>query len=162
MTSRLMGYHLCSGGYCMDIMLRCDDDGTFTVVEPKDASEGVIETVRKLEERHRHMKTAEARAKEMLVRLLTDEQRETFQSGYINVTGSCGGAYRIYCGESYSGNIVSFQKNGERRGSYCAHPEWGRDLPRHDMFLGQLLLLTCDEPTFLKVAVFYRAYPPGA
>lgn len=157
--------HICSAiggkGYCLDVTIRVADDGSHTVVEPGNIPKAVVEYVRELGEQERRRRVAEARAKEMLVRLLTDEQRETFtRSGYIDVTGSAGGNYRINCGTSYSGNIALPRSDGgTKRGMYCAHPSdrgprgW---LPLHDMFLGQMLLITTDEPTFLDVAVFYR------
>lgn len=147
---------------CADIGVTINPDGTHYVELPDGIPDATAIMVRRyvlerLERSHRQAQ-AEARAQELLVRVLTDEQRQTFERNkYVDVTGSAGGAYRIYCGPSYSGNIRALF--GMER-AFCVYPAYqrpkdGESMPRHDAFLGQLLLIATDEPKFLKVAVHY-------
>lgn len=120
-----------------------------------------------LDEASQTRRGAEARAKGLFVRLLSDKQRKTFtDKGYIEVTGASGCTYRIECGGGYSGNVLWVQGRNVL-GRFCAHPgayqgDMYVPLPRHDAFLGQLLLISTDEKKFLQKAVYSRAHRPGA
>lgn len=124
-----------------------------------------------------HQAAAEARSKELLLRVLGPERRKLFlEKSYIDVTTKTGHSYRIDCGGSYSGNV--FLVKGDDRQvqtQFCIYPnprkvetfvldEWGNHvlhpLPRYDMFLGQMLLLETDEEKFCMVGVSHGPERP--
>lgn len=156
--------------HCLEVEVEISGDRAhYTVIIPEMAMacipESTVAWIRQRVganiDRMRVQETAEARAKELFVRMLTDEQRRTLETArFIQVTGSAGGNYLIHCGQSYSGNVVRMKRNGERGPSFCGYPSYTRPagvsgMPRHDMFLGQLLLIQTDEKRFLDVAVRY-------
>lgn len=110
--------------------------------------------------------TAERRAKEFLLSLLTTEQRAAYaDTGRIPVTGSDGGKYEIERG--YSGNVILDQNDRWSTYRKCAHPtmtervqidnlgeEW-LQLPFEDAMAAQLLRIQADEAGFLEVANNY-------
>lgn len=76
-----------------------------------------------------------------------DEMR---RRGYVHVTGSAGGRYRIY---PRIGRTERIERHGSREyGSarFCLHPD--ERLPQADISLGHYLLLLTDEPAFLEAA----------
>lgn len=160
--------HLCDerGGFynCVDVRATDGVDGQFTITHPENLTEAIRERALQqlIETRERQIieQSAEARSKELLIRLLSTEQRKTFMDdSRIYVTAASGRRYRIDCHGGYSGNIHWLAGGGGRRGSYCIYPTSGypKSLPRHDAFLGQLLLLTTDEEKFRRVGVFFEA-----
>lgn len=163
--------HLCDergvGFYgCTDVYGTCGADGQFIIIRPENLSEALRERALQqfIETRARQdiEQAAEDRSRELLTRLLSTEQRETFAaSNHIYVTAASGRRYRIDCGGGYSGNVHWLAEDEKRRqGTYCIYPNPSsyRDrLPRHDAFLGQLLLLSTDEEEFRRVGIFYKA-----
>jgi hypothetical protein len=104
---------------------------------------------RQADERTQRRRQAEARARALLLSLLTEDARATFaDTGVIHVVGSAGGRYRIERG--YSGNI----HGGGRE--YCAHPRMtspeGDRMPMEDAMIAQMLMIQTDEPGFLEIA----------
>jgi hypothetical protein len=105
---------------------------------------------RRYEEQQREHQAVKARAEELLVALLSDEQAETWrQHDWFTVRGSSTGrAYRVRRG--VAGNVDRMAEVGdEAEVTYCAHPP---GLPAEDVNLAQLLLLATDEEEFLRVA----------
>ena len=103
---------------------------------------------------------ARDRADELLLSILSPEQRATYQdSGEFLVVGSAGGLYVIRRG--VSGNISWIDQDGNVGGVLCAHPTM-RDgwMPDQDVAVSQLLALTTDEPAFVAVANVHRGSRP--
>lgn len=104
-------------------------------------------------ERRRRGTPEQRKAMRLLRTWLTPEQRGELQRRrYFSVTGSAGGRYRIMPG---SGVTAKLERHGAREFghacSYCLHDELG-ELPKADVALAHLLLLTTDEPRFLSLA----------
>lgn len=156
-----------TGNRYVDVRVTIDGDGIYTIVGfPMGTRRALKNDVRAQVEREnefrRNQVHADQRAKALLLRMLTETQRATFDAHqYIDVTTEeSGRVYRIDCNAGYSGNIRRLKKNTDTptRHSYCVYPgcTWGEYAPpTHDMFLGQLLLLRTDEKTFLEVAHRY-------
>jgi hypothetical protein len=98
--------------------------------------------------------TAEARATELLISLLPEDQKEYYRlNGQFEIIGSNGTRYRITRG--IAGNIYWLDAEGRVGGSLCCHAPVGsgdRWMPTQDVMLGQMLALQTDEPDFLRVA----------
>lgn len=98
------------------------------------------------------MRRVKRKAKIVLLRALTPEQREEFkQFGYVHVTGGkTQRRYRIR--EGRMGNIDVLDKAGKVRHRLCAHPR--EDLPDYDVMLTQVLYLRDaeNEEGFLSIA----------
>ncbi|MFA6046277.1 MAG: hypothetical protein WC718_14935 [Phycisphaerales bacterium] len=95
---------------------------------------------------------AQRRALRLLRTLLSAEQRRMLASTrYFYAEGSAGGLYRLIPGTAY---VHRVDRHGKRRYAdtgFCIHgPEDGS--PQADETIGQLLLLTTDEPGFLATA----------
>lgn len=134
-----------------------------------------LEEQERVRERQDRQLLAERRSRELLFRVLTDEQQAMFDTKeYFDVTGKSGRIYRIDCRGGYSGNVYwmgggddilarcryQFPPGVEIRGSFCVYPRYRPNvypiqrLPRHDAFLGQLLLIITDEDRFIEVGIF--------
>jgi len=102
--------------------------------------------------------TARARAEELLLSLLTDEQAASYtEHGWFEVRGSRGGRWRIRS-RGQAGNVDLMPEIGEiRQASYCCHPPGG--LPDADAHAAQMLHLVTDEEGFMRTAnlVTFRA-----
>lgn len=91
---------------------------------------------------------AEAKARVLLERALTQEQRrDLFARGYFYVKGKRF-TYRIR--EGHSGNVDALDARGCVISRFCAHP-LGR-VPFYDVMLAQKLWIETDENMFLKKA----------
>lgn len=119
---------------------------------------------RQAEERARN---AESRAEQLLKMVIPAEEYERWKhEGEIRVTGSEGGVYVIR-GNTHEGN-VDWYENGERVGSFCAHPRMrfsnGNRLPLPDAIAAQYLALVHDEWQFIATANVYNyaLYADGA
>jgi len=94
---------------------------------------------------------AEAKARVLLERALTPEQRRDLcASRYFYVKGKKF-TYRIR--EGHSGNVDAIDSSWCVISRYCAHP-LGR-VPVYDMMLAQKLWIETDENMFLKKAAPY-------
>lgn len=103
--------------------------------------------------RRREPTPGDLRATELLLSLLTDEQRQSYrQHGwFIVVGGSTGRRYRIRC-NSYQGNVDLLAANDNNRIEYrfCGHC---RDrIPLGDHLLAQKIMLEIDETAFIGLA----------
>jgi len=116
---------------------------------------------REQQERARIREQAHARAEELLLSLLTDEQAASRRErGWFEVRGSAGGRYRIRR-SSQAGNVDLMPETGEEReASYCCHPSGG--LPDADAHLAQMLALVTDEDRFLRTANVAYQRPEAA
>ncbi len=95
--------------------------------------------------------TARARAEELLLSLLTDEQAASYtENGWFEVRGSRGGRWRIRR-RGQMGNVDLMPEIGEvREASFCCHPPGG--LPDADAHVAQMLHLVTDEEGFRRTA----------
>lgn len=97
---------------------------------------------------------AEERARELLLSLLPEDQKDPYRlTGVFEIIGSHGTRYRIRRG--VAGNIDWLDADGHVGGNLCCHaPQGGGDrwIPTADVMVGQLLALKTDEPAFLRVA----------
>ena len=101
-------------------------------------------------ERTRVAMAAAARASELLIELLSDEQRRTWsEHRWFAVRGSASGrTYRIRAG--IVNNVDRLSEDGTVRDRVlCAHPT---DIPDDDCHLAQMLLLVTDENEFVRIA----------
>lgn len=113
------------------------------------------------DERRRVREAADARAGELLLSLLTEEQAATWREhGWFEVRGSRGGRWRIR-NRGQSGNVDLMPEIGEERdASYCAHPPGS--LPDPDAYVAQMLHLVTDEDGFKRTAnLHYRRRAAG-
>lgn len=119
------------------------------------------ESRRRLEREQREAKIAEdrilaqAKGLDLLLMLLTDEQRAQYDlNAVIPVRGSLGGMYEIetlYGG--VHGNVSQVDEHGCRLGRICVAPAMrvaGGPLPMADGWVGQLMAIKADEETFRK------------
>ncbi|HMA09764.1 MAG TPA: hypothetical protein VKP68_17935 [Ramlibacter sp.] len=94
---------------------------------------------------------ARARARKLLERALTPEQRRDLSTwGYFYVTGQRF-TYRIR--EGYSGNVEALDRRDCVISRYCAYPR--ARVPVYDVMLAQKLWIETDEDMFLKEAAPY-------
>jgi hypothetical protein len=103
------------------------------------------------QERNRRAAEADARARELLVSHLTDEQRDTLEKHkwFVVIGSMTRTAYRIRTDAGIAGNIAALA--GPHISYWlCCHLR--TDLPAHDHFLAQKLAIEYDEPRFLFVA----------
>ena len=92
---------------------------------------------------------ANARAEQLLLGVLSAEQRETYQRArHIIVTGRSGRRYRVRRGRV--GNVDVIGRNGHIESRLCAHP--GVWTPDADVMLAQLLHLQHDDDEFCRTA----------
>jgi hypothetical protein len=101
-----------------------------------------------LSDLHLPDQAAEAKARMLLERALTPEQRrDLFAKRYFYVKGRRF-TYRIR--EGHSGNVDALDSSGRVISRFCAHP-LGR-VPVCDVLLAQKLWIETDENMFLKNA----------
>lgn len=97
-----------------------------------------------------------SRAEQLLMSLLSDEQRRTRREhGWFEVRGSLGGRWRIR-NRGQSGNVDLMPQTGnERLMSFCIHPP--DRLPDADAHVAQMLGIVTDELAFRRTGnVTYR------
>jgi hypothetical protein len=121
----------------------------------REAEQRRAEYQRQAGERRERIQAANIRAEQLLLRLLSPEQRTSYEkSKYFEFTGSLGTRFRLHPG--YSGNVEVLDPDGEAIGGLCAHPNLymsdGFVLPQADSMIGQWLALRTDEVGFWKVA----------
>jgi hypothetical protein len=98
------------------------------------------------------MLKAEKKARALLRRSLTMEQRRELRSGRaFHVTAADGRRYRIEDGSAH--NVVLVDKDGDAI-RYCVVFRHHERLPNADLMLAQKLLLESDASAFLKMARF--------
>lgn len=127
--------------------------GTYTVPvtgatwwQAADTARDLTEYRRQAAEAARRRRAAEARALELLLSLLDDQQARSYQERrWFEVTGSDGGRYRIRR-DGQAGNIEELDAAGELAATWCIHPPGS--LPDADAHVAQLLHLQTDEPGF--------------
>lgn len=93
---------------------------------------------------------AEMRALALLKRQLNKEQHEEFVRNRCFTVISHDGQRKYRVNKGWSHNVERIDDGGKRMHSLCAHPS--ERVPEYDNMLAQLLLLTHDEPAFLRVA----------
>lgn len=92
--------------------------------------------------------SAEARARELLERCLSLEEKARLrQHGHIVV---CGAKNRYRIRQGRVGNVDVVGKNGIITGRLCAHPV--ASTPDFDTMLAQKLMIETDEAAFLRIA----------
>lgn len=108
------------------------------------------ESKRAREQREAERKAARERAMNLFLGTLTPRERQEYdKSKAFRVRGSRGTDYQITCA-GQSGNVLWYDKDGEVRGSMCAHPEGY--LPDPDAWLAQRLILMTDEKKFVNTS----------
>ena len=96
-------------------------------------------------------KVAKKRARVLLLRHLTPEQRRAMKrSGHFKVLAQSGNMYIIETTHGQARNVKQVSKEGRVLKTLCAHPE--SHVPDEDAFLAQKLLLESAEQEFLRVA----------
>jgi hypothetical protein len=113
------------------------------------------------EERVRQVHAAKAKARELLLVCLDEEQRRDYEERhYFTVTSDTGRRWRIKVHQGQSGNVELLGEHGQAVARYCAHPP--EYLPDGDAWLAQKLALEADEGAFLRVAnIQWHAVPAG-
>jgi hypothetical protein len=101
--------------------------------------------------------SADARAKDKLMRALTPQQRKSIEEhNFFDVVTKKKHVYRIYTAGTYSGNIEIIKPAPGRnnKASLCAHlnTAWNR-YPVWDHYLAQAIMLRQDEAGFRKKAL---------
>ena len=102
-------------------------------------------------DRRDEIRNARDKAQELLLRNLTEEQRESFvAAGFFMVIGQrTKKRYRIDR-NNYAGNIQELGQNNDAVARLCCH--LACDLPLADHLLAQKLSLEADEDAFLRLA----------
>lgn len=105
----------------------------------------------RLAAQERARSAARARAEALLQTHLDAVQRQQYEVEHCFDVGSADGArtYRLAHGVTHNVALLD-PDTGRAIRTYCAHP--GQELPVADVLLAQMLLLTCDEAAFLRVA----------
>lgn len=99
-----------------------------------------------------HWTNAEKVARELLMRMLNDEQRAQMeQNNRFRVVGSNG---RVYLIEPHKVMNILDERNGMR---YCGGPAGG--MPLSDFMLAQKIMLEHDAPAFLRACNSDRLFP---
>lgn len=99
---------------------------------------------------------AEARARELLLSLLSEEQREQLDQGYFEVVSSLGRTWRIRTG-GIVGNLALLNGDGVPMVTICGHLPG--QVPLSDHLIAQKIWLETDEVAFLDVANVHWAAP---
>ena len=104
---------------------------------------------REAETRRARLQVADARAHQLLLSVLTEEEARSYiERGFIEVRGSGGGWWRIHR-DGQAGNVDELEApGGARVASWCCHPP--EHLPDADAHLAQLLHLATDEEGFRR------------
>jgi hypothetical protein len=97
-----------------------------------------------------HDPEVRAAARELLLSMLDDEQRDEYEGdGRFHVHTADGErCYRITKGQS--GNVLLI-KDGRAKRRYCIHPP-GLRYPDEDAMVAQMMMLETDEAEFLRIA----------
>lgn len=103
------------------------------------------------------MEAASNRARELLFRHITLEQRRCFmENEHFDVVAADGATYRL-C-ERRSENIFKLDENGENVEGWCIHPR--EMVPVCDQLLAQKLMLESGDPSFFEIGVrFWERVP---
>lgn len=109
------------------------------------------DTERKYQEERTARIAAEAKAEQLLQRLLTAEQRDSLEKNQHFYLHSAGKKYRIDRGRT--GNVKLVDERDEVIESYCIHPS---GVPDADTMAAQKLMLEADPETFVRVANITR------
>lgn len=100
--------------------------------------------------RREERRALHARAEELLLRWLSDDQRRDYRDHRrFDLTGSDGRRWRIVC-RGQSGNVEVLGAGGEWVLRLCAHPPGG--LPDPDAWLGQALAIVTNAAEFEAIA----------
>lgn len=101
--------------------------------------------------RRREARKAEGRARALLYRHLSREQKRTLEKlGWFEVTGSDGRGYRIL--DHYGGNVYEIE-DGVETVRHCVVPDRAHPVPRPDLLLAQKVLLEADAAGFLEMSI---------
>ena len=101
--------------------------------------------------RKRKMSKAQVRAKALLYRYLTREQKWSLRAGKsFSVTGKDGHTYEI---KEFGCNNVTRYEDGKPLYQFCVISKYETPIPIYDLMLGQKLMLETDPRTFLDTAV---------
>lgn len=118
----------------------------------------VAQAPRSFEEQRREQEAARAVAQDLLLSLLTEEQREDFERlRRFSVVGADGHLYRIYR-NGKSGNVRRIE-GGHEVEQFCIHDYDG--LPDEDTYVAQMLLLQTDPAAFRRIANVSRIRVPA-
>lgn len=99
----------------------------------------------------RHSEDARERARALLLRHLSEEQRESYlQYRSFVVVGASRTRYRVHDQGHMVGNIVVLDHENRPSHRLCGHCK--SDIPMGDQLLAQKLMLEADEETFLRLA----------
>lgn len=101
--------------------------------------------------RKRKSLKAQVRAKALLYRYLTREQKWSLRaSKSFTLTGKDGHTYEI---KEYGCNNVTRHEDGKPQYQFCVVSKYDTPIPVYDLMLGQKLLLETDPRAFLDMAV---------
>lgn len=106
----------------------------------------------RIREREEAQRTAAARARDLLLSYLSDDQRRTFEEHgwFIVLGGRSGRRYRI-SGRSYAGNVALLHHDNDNvEASFCGHCD--ASIPLGDQLLAQKVMLEIDEPAYIALA----------
>lgn len=106
------------------------------------------------ERQRREIEQAKVRARELLTKHLTEEQRNDFATKSHFLVHTKRGVYRINRGIAGNIEFLGGPKDS-RKEKLCIHSPHTYGLPEEDHMLGQKLLLEADEETFLRIANHY-------
>jgi len=103
--------------------------------------------------RRRTIAQARARAKELLLEHLTDEQRATIErhGWFIVEGGKSRRRYRIRTDRGAAGNVERLGADGNADECFCGHSRYVM-IPDYDDFLAQKLMLEADEDGYRALA----------
>lgn len=101
-----------------------------------------------------HREAAAARARDLLLQNLSEEQRRTFIANkwFVVKGGRSGLSYRIRDKGDLVANVEALDSRGNVVARLCAHGRSDLHLPIADHFLTQKIMLECAEDDFLRVA----------
>lgn len=99
--------------------------------------------------RRKDEQKAQKRAKALLGRHLTREQRETLRAGFFDLIGQDGQTYRVEKGSCQ--NVWRLDCDGQKSTQFCVVPD-GVHIPNFDLMLIHKLMLELDIAGFMKVA----------
>lgn len=118
------------------------------------------------EERRVTREKANARAQELLLLTLSQEERAHFEEHKeLRITGSSGTVWIVRVNSGYSGNVCKLNDQGDEVLRICAHAsEYVGDdftkLPKWDQFAAQVLALKADDEAFEQIANVHWRRPP--
>ena len=106
------------------------------------------EADRALQERLRAEQEAKDKAEALLLRSLTDNQKQDLALRNYFLVESGGETYKINRG--FAGNVKLLDQTGREIRSFCIHPT--ERVPDADNMLAQKLMLETDKERFLRIA----------